>query len=1035
MLRKLLLTSMVYLFTSAALLAQTGTLTGTITDAETGETLPGANVVIEDLSRGASTDGNGEYTIENVPVGSYTVRITFVGYTTVNRTVEINANQETELNVALNTAAVGLDELVVSGYGGETDRTELTGSITSVSSDDFEGVPVQNTESILQGRASGVTITSTSGNPGGAFRVQIRGNGSINANSEPLYIVDGVQISFSQQSSLTSQSPLNSISPSDIESIEVIKGASAAAIYGSQAANGVVLIKTKRGNAGDTQVSVRAETGIRRATQRVDYINAEQYLDYMGEAYALNSGVTPVGEAGLEEGGAYIPYRDAYENFFAGFFGSPTGTQANPAGDGTLADTDWQDFVYDEGVTQKYNVTVNGGTEQTRFYISGRFEQTDGHIFNSEFDAFGLRSNFDHKFSDRFDASLNLNLSKQDQFGICQDGNFINCPPSQAMFESPFSFPFFNNGQYSNVTRFGTSNNPAVIRDEVDRNVQTISIIGNTTLNYQLTDWLNATGVVGVDYRNVEDERYETPIAAPGDGGSLSYNYRNVYNIMGNATLTARQTFNDVHNISGFVGTEYRRNYWTRVGTAGIGFPGSFFRVLNASSEPTSASGFNSEFRIGSYFGNAKYNYDGRYYLEFTARYDGHSRFGAEKRWGFFPSVSGRWRISEEDFFDNDTFSELALRAGYGVVGNAAIGDFASRGLYSAVGSYNGQTALTPTQLANANLSWEEAREINIGLDFGLWNDRVTGAIDVYRRDNDNLLLSRELPIESGFGAITENVGSVRNEGVEFEVNSVNVATSDFTWSTRFNTALLRNEVLDLGEDDVLNENSTFNEIAVGQAIGIIQVPRWAGVNPADGRPMWYDADGNITYTPNSNDDSEIYKDGIAEVNGGFGNTLSYKGLSLDVFFQFSFGQWAFANTDYYFTRTPDFLMNLDDVVLDRWRQPGDVTYFPRAVEGGTDFLETSNFRTTLGTQSIYNASYIRLKNVTLSYNLPASLTEQINLRGVRLFASGLNLMTWTAWPFYDPEVADGTNDIYGNLVAASYPTGMQINGGIEIQF
>ena len=1034
MLRKILYTAIVCLFTSASAFAQTGTLTGTVTDAESGETLPGANVLVVELTRGASTNADGEFTVENLPVGEYNIRITFVGYQNFTQVVQIQAGQETELNAEMQPGAIGLDELVVSGYGTTTKR-ELTGSIASVKASDFEGVPVQNTESILQGRAAGVTVTTTSGNPGGAFQVQVRGNGSINAASEPLYIVDGVQISFSQQSNLTSQSPLNSISPNDIESLEVIKGASAAAIYGSQAANGVVLITTKRGQSGATNVSYRAETGVRRATQVVDYLNREQYLDYLGEALAINAGVTPVGEDGLQQGGAYIPYRDAAEASMLSNWGSPTGTQANPAGDGTLADTDWQDFIYDGGVTQKHTLSVNGGNDDTRFYISGRFEQTDGHIFNSKFDAISLRSNFDHEFSDKLMATVNLNLSKTNQFGVCQDGNFINCPTSQAMFENPFTFPFYNNGEYSNRTGFGTSNNPAVIRDEVDRNVQVVSIISNFTVNYQFNDWLSANGTLGIDYRNTEDERYETPIANPGDGGSLSYDYRNVYNTTANATVNARYTFDEVHNVSGFVGTEYRRDYWTRVGTTGLGFPGSFFRVLNASSSPDEASGTNSEFRIGSYFANAKYNFDEKYFLSLVGRYDGHSRFGNDQRWGFFPSVSGAWRISEEDFFESGVLSELKLRAGYGVVGNAAIGDFASRGLYSALGSYSGTTALTPTQLANVNLSWEEAKEINIGVDFELYNGRISGAIDAYRRDNENLLLDRELPTESGFTGITENVGSVRNEGLELELRSVNVRQRGFSWSTRFNAGLLRNEVLDLGEDDVLNENSTFNEIRVGQAIGIIQVPNWAGVNPADGRPMWYDADGNITYTPNANDDSEIYKDGVANLTGGFGNTFNYKGLQLDVFLQFSLGKWAFANTDYYFTRTPDFLMNLDEIVLDRWRQPGDVAYFPRAVVGGADFPETSNFRTTLGTNSIYNASYIRLKNVSLSYNLPSSITEKINLQGVRFFASGLNLATWTAWPFYDPEVADGTNDIYGNLVAASYPTGMQINGGIEIQF
>lgn len=1033
MLRKLLLTGMVYLLGFAAAFAQTGTITGTVTDAETGEPIVAANIYIPEIQRGAATDIDGDFEIESVPLGTYTLRVTYVGYSTYTESVQVQEGIN-EIDVAMQVGEIGLDELIVTGYGGIQNKLEITGSISSVSSEEIQDVPAQNVESLLQGRAAGVQITTTSGNPGGAFQVQVRGNGSINASSQPLYIVDGVPISFSGQSGLVSQSPLNSINPKDIESIQVLKDAAAAAIYGAQAANGVVIITTKEGAQSGTQVSFTAKRGISRATERVDYINVDQYLNYMGEAFALNSGVEPVGSAGFEEGGSYVPYREAYLDFFKSFFGSPTGTPDDPLGEGTLANYDWQDFIYDGGVSQEYNLSISGGDDNTRFYVSGRFENVDGHVFNSLYDVLGLRSNLNHEFSDRFSADLKINLSKADQFGICQDGNFINCPPSQAMFENPASFPFFNNGEYSPNTRFGLSNNPGVIRDEVDRNVRTISVINSLNLSYNITDWLTANGLAAIDYRTVRDRRYETPIAAPGDGGSLSKTYREVYNFTTNATLNARQTFNEVHNLSGLVGVEYRRDYRTLFGTTGIGFPGSFFTVLDASSTPDAAFGGNTEFRIGSYFGNVKYNYDDRYYLSLVGRYDGHSRFGADTRFGFFPSVSAAWRIDEEDFFNADFVSNLKLRAGYGELGNAAIGNFSSRGLYSAVGSYRGQTAVAPTQLANVDLTWEEARELNLGLDFGLFNNRVYGSVDAYRRDNENLLLGRELPVESGYGSITENVGSIRNTGIEFILNTVNINSENFYWSTNLNVSLGKQEVLDLGEDDVLNENSLFNEIRVGQPIGIIQVPRWAGVNPADGRPMWYDANGNITYTP-SVDDLVNYKDGKAEWNGGLGNTFSYKGLSLDVFFQFSLGKWAFANTDYYFNRTPDFLMQLSKIVLDRWRQPGDVTYYPRAIEGGTDYAETANYRTQLGTHSIYNASYIRLKNVTLSYNLPSTLTEELNLRGIRLFATGLNLHTWTAWPFYDPEVAADPNDIYGNLVAASYPTGMRISGGIEIQF
>ncbi|HEX6982918.1 MAG TPA: TonB-dependent receptor [Balneolaceae bacterium] len=1020
MLRKLLSTVLfMAFFVPAAALAQTGSIEGTVTDAETGETVPGANVFLVENNRGAATDIDGNYSISNVEPGTYTLRVTFVGYQTYTDQVVIEANETLDYDVQLQIGAVGLDEVVVTGYGTTTKR-ELTGSIASIDAGEIEDVPVQNVESLLQGRAAGVTVTAVSGNPGGGFSVDIRGAGSINAGAQPLYIVDGVPISFSPTSGVASTTPLNAINPSDILSIEVLKDAASAAIYGAQAASGVVIITTKSGQAsGPTQITVSAETGVTMASEMPDYLSTQQYLDYMGEIYAYNTG------ASVEEG------RQVYQDYFIGVFDTP-------GRDGEeLANTDWQDFIYQQGVSRSYNVAVSGGNDKTTFYLSGALENVDGHIFNSSYDDVGLRANLDHKVNEDFNIGLNLNLSNFNQFGICQDGNWVNCPTSQAMFEPPMTFPYYNDGEYGASVLGPVAWNPAVIKEEVERNVTVVSVISNLDLNYRINDWLQLNGTLGIDYRDSQDERWETPIASPATGGSLAYTYRNIKNYIGNLRLNGARTFDEVHNVSGFVGAEYRRNYYSLQYVQGQGFPGSFFKVLDAASTPTGASGSNTEYRLGSYFGNVKYNYDDKYFISVVARYDGHSRFGTETRWGLFPSVSGAWRITEEDFFNVGFISELKLRAGYGTTGNAggnSLGNFIARGLYSAVGSYNGATALTPTQLANVNLGWEEAQEINIGLDFGLMDGRISGSVDVYQKDNENLLLGRELPVESGFGSITENVGTVRNQGIEFAINTINVNTPDFLWSTRFNTAFMSNEILDLGEDEFLNEDATFSELGVGQKIGIIQVPRWAGVNPADGRPMWYDAEGNLTYTPNGVDDAIIYKDGLAEVVGGFGNTLRYKGLSLDIFFQFSFGQWAFGNTDYYFNRTPDFLMNLSTIVLDGWRQPGDITYFPRPAFG-TGYTETGNYRVTLGTQSIYNASYIRLKNVTLSYNLPASITDKLNLGGVRFFATGLNLHTWTAWPYYDPEVAFDEDDIYKNLVAASYPVGMRINAGIEIQF
>lgn len=1020
MLKKLLTVLAMVLLTSQIALAQTGVLRGVVTDAETGESVPGANVLLADLGRGASSDIDGNYRIENLPAGNHVVTVSFLGYRTFRETVQITGGQTTVLNLSLQIGTIGLDELIVSGYAVTTKR-EVTGSISSVRSQEIQDVPLQNTESLLQGRAAGVNVTAASGNPGGAFRVNIRGNGSVNAATEPLYIIDGVQISFAQQSGLTSTSPLNALNPSDIESIEILKDASSAAIYGAQAAAGVVLITTKQGRQGRTNVTFRAETGVRTLARNVDYITSEQYVQYLGEARFFN-GLSP----SIDDG------KDNRRAFLLGFFDAdPNSDPANP----TLANTDWQDFIFDDGVTQKYNLTLSGGDQKTTFLISGGWENTEGTAFKSDFTRLNLRTNFSHQITDRLSGSLNMNVARSTQFGVCQDGNFINCPPSQAMFEAPMSFPFLADGSYNPNTRFGLATNPAVVRDEVDRDVTATSIIGSIRLNYRAYEWLTVSGFVGLDYRNTEDVQFRSPIAAPGQGGWVSFANRTAQSMNTNLVVNATRTFDGVHNVSGLLGTEYRRDYSESQLTRGDGFPVSVFKVLSATSTPTQAAGVNNEWRLGSYFSNVKYNYDEKYLLSLVGRYDGHSRFGSDSRWAFFPSVSAAWRLSEEEFFDVSFVDEIKLRVGYGTTGNSRIGNFASRGLYSTSGSYLGTTGLTPSQLANALLTWEEATELNIGLDYELFEGRITGAIDVYQKDNSQLLFGRPLPIDSGFGSITSNVGKIRNKGIEFEISTINVNYSDFIWNTRFNIAFIDNEILELPDMTDIGPDNTLTALKIGKPIGLIQVPRWAGVNPADGRPMWYDGDGNITYTPVQNRDAVEFKDGLANTVGGFGNTFSYKGVVLDAFFQFSFGQWAFPSTDYYFTRTPDFLMNLVTEVEKRWRQPGDITHYPRAILAGTNYVETNNYRTQLGTQAIYNASYIRLKNISLSYNLPKNITDRVGLQNVRVFASALNLVTWTAWPWYDPEVAFDPTDIFNNITTASYPTEKQVNAGIEIRF
>ena len=1017
---------------------QGGSISGTIVDSETGEELIGANILLTELEEGAVTDQEGEFSLENVPAGTYTMRVSYIGYQTHVEEVQLTEDEDIQVEVALEIGEDQLEEIVVTGYETVT-RRELTSSSSSVSTSEIQDLNLQNPESMLQGQVPGVHVQGTSGEPGGQYMVDVRGTASISANAPPLYIVDGVQISFSNTHSSASTSPLNSIAPRDIESIEVLTGAAAASIYGSQASHGVVIIETKRGAEGATEVSVNMEHGFTEATgERPQYIGTEEYLNYLGEA-RVHEGNDPTVDEGIW----------TYADFLQGNHGTPdpdsdipTVRFDDPNSDEyvELAQFDWQDYFMERAPTSKINASVSGGDAGTRFYISGNYEDTDGYLGpESNFRRLGIRTNFDHSISQRVDLGVNINASHTYQFGVCQDGNYVGCPPSQMMFQPPYTFPYLDaeETEYNPNVNLGLDSNPAVRIDDQDRYANTYHIIARPELNVQVTDWLGLGTSIGLDFRNAQDYRYDGVIAAPGDQGRVSERNRNNLNYTTDFTANYNPDLGETHSISGVVGTEYRYEHGNLFRARGIGLPGGFFQEINATAESDITSGSSSEWEMLSFFTTTRYNYDETYFLTFTQRYDGSSRFGADHRWGYFPSLSAAWDVAQEDFFDVEAINALRFRAAYGIVGNqSGVGRFTARDLWGVEGSYQGQTGIRPEQLGNAELTWEETHEIELGTDFELFQGRIGGTINAYRRDTDGLLFSNPLPGESGFGSVTDNIGKLRNQGLEFELTTVNVQTQNFSWSSRMNLSIPRNEVLRLPEEDApaLNEHSYANEIREGESLGQLRGPEIAGVNPADGRPFWYDADGNLTYTPVQSEDNVLWQTGRPDYRGGVSNTLTYGGFSVRAHLDINVGQWAHAHTDWVFTNHVNNRMQLKEgQVGARWQEPGDITHYPRAATGGNNYEETVNHRNTRHTGAFQNASYVRLQELTLSYNLPVQLTEAIGMRNVRIYGTGTNLWTDTAWPYYDPEVAWSSTDIYQNRTQASYPIGSTFTVGIDV--
>lgn len=1007
MMKRLLSTlALLALIAPWAAFSQTGTVTGTVTEAETGDVLPGATVQIVDEGTGTATGPEGQYRLANVPAGEQTIRVSFVGYRPTSRTIEIPEGGTVRANFKLRTGAVGLEEVVVTGYGQQQTTAELTGSISTVSSDEIQDVPVQNAGSLLQGRAAGVTISSTSGQPGGGFEFDIRGQGSINAGNQPLYIVDGVQLSQNQGSELTDRSPLNSIDPNNIESIQVLKDAAAASIYGAQAANGVVLIETKSGEQGDVRARVSFEGGVRFQSRRFDMANRDQWAELQQDAF--------------ED----YPFFGFRENILPNF-GYESDTPVDQ-----LRDYEWQDWLFNPGSHKSVGFSASGGDENTQFYLAGNYSSTGGAMISgvSGNEIYNLNSTLNQEITSNLDIQAKLNLSNEQGKNVCQDGFFINCPFYQAIGEEPpISFPYNDNGTYNPNTEQSPTTNPALFLNEEDRTYNTTQILANFQPTYQLTPWLTAKGTFGIDWQEAEESDYESPTRAPSEGATYSRRFNDVTNLTLNGTLNADRTFNDVHDVTLLLGSEYRREYEDEEENGFQGFNNSLLRVPSAASSVSFFQGFNTEFRTLSYFGRANYTYDRRYILTLTGRYQGTSRFGSDKRWGFFPSVSAGWRISEEDFFNIDIVEQLKLRASYGITGNSDIGNFAARGLYNIGGSYSDQVGIRPGQLANQSLSWEENREYNLGLDWSLWSGRFSGSLSLYRSINDQLLLNRPLPSSSGFGSITENVGKVRNQGIEFEFSTVNVQTESFRWSTRFNISVKNNEVLELtGDQEALNPGST-TPVEVGRPIEGWNVPIWAGVNPADGRPMWYDKDGNLTYRPTQADRKPV-NGALEDVVGGIGTTFNYEGISLDLFFDYSFGAQSLPNTQQSFT-DPFGENVLEFVVEERWQNPGDVARYPRAAPFGRYDLipgDGASSPDIISTNWLYKNNYIRLKTVRIGYSFPGSLPDKIGLSGARVYASASNLLQWTPYLGIDPEVG-------GTFEASSYPAEQQVNIGLEL--
>lgn len=955
---------------------ETGRIEGQVTSAADSQPLPGVNVVIQGTGRGTATGADGTFAIEGVEPGEYTLAASFVGYRDQSRDIEVAGGETTEVNFALQSSVGDLDEMIVVGYT-EKSRRELTSSMETVGEAELEDVTANDATSLLQGKSAGLYVTTGSGDPGAEPSVRVRGTGSISAGADPLYVVDGT----------ISGGVLPD--PSNIESVTVLKDAAATALYGSRAANGVVVINTKQGTrGGETTVDIQVSSGVsEKTTGNFDVMNASQ----------LNN------------------LHDQMESTYAD--------------DDFTQNTDWQELAFRTATTNNVEASVSGGTESTSFYIAGSYYREEGTLIEDNLNRFGGRLNISHNITE--DLIVDTRINGRYTF---EDNN-----PAGTLYEAYTNLPW--DSPYANDGSLRTGREDSWIgRDQSN-------FLYPLQYNYSQGEEYDFNGTVTLEYSVLPSVTLETTNQATlqrDDGLQYrdartqagSVNSGEVYDYFSNSStlLTSNQfTFDRSfgnHNTEAILGFEYEYNHYDGFNAEGGGiFPG--LSILDVSSEPVSIGGSATKSIFVSGFSQANYDYNKTYFASVSFRRDGSSRFGSNNRYGNFYSVAGSWMMSNEAFLSGqDWLEELKLRASYGTTGNAQIGNFVSREVYSFQSPYNGATGSRPVRLGNPNLTWEVAKKTNVGVDFNAF-DRVDLSLDVYQRVNEDLLQDVPQSGVTGFTSRIENVGSVRNRGLEVALSTTNLERA-VRWTTDFNIGFNDNEVLELaGGEPVLAGNQRIIE---GKDLRTWYLRKWAGVDPETGRPLWEkevtDSEGNVTgveLTSNYNEATlQAVGSATPDFTGGLRNTVEYKGFTLSAFVNFVYGNEVYHSARELFDSDGAYLtynyMELEED-WSRWQEPGDDATHPKPTPGGNNNSNSPSSR------YLEDGSYLRLKNVRLSYNVPSAWANSLNLQSARIYVSGDNLLTFTDFSGMDPEVG------VSGTAGTKYPISRKVMVGVGLNF
>lgn len=976
---KLLTMLAMLVFYATYLQAQDRVITGKITD-EAGSPISFASIKVKGSAKGTQTGSDGSFSI-TVPAHKGSLEISSVGF--VNQVLAIGAGNSLKIILVKNTAA--LDEVVVTGYTAQK-RASVTGAVASISGKDLEDLPVTNVGNLLQGKAAGVQVTAQNGAPGANAFIRIRGVGSLAAGSDPLFVIDGVAADTKQY---------NGLNADDIDNINILKDASSAAIYGARGANGVVLITTKKGKKGEPRIRFHTENGKQyRMQDNFKLMSIDQKLQY---EYDLNYA-------------NYYFYPLMDRNNYGDIQSIPMDSVKAVWKQLESQKTDWFKVLMQNANYRKNEISIDGADEKFNYYVSVDNTYQDGLLKQSSFNRTGGRINLSYKAKDWLTVGTNTSFSTY-KINALRDRYNAQNPYLAAYQINPYETEFMSDGKTYNPTSMGFPIAQAIYDNPASN--RTNSAAGVFYAAVRPIKDLELKSQVGLNYIDYSSESYMEPgsyldlILNPGptgvktDGGSRTFNY------VWTNTANYQHSFEGGHHFSMLLGTEFTKNHFSNYSLTSQGFPSPNIGTQDVGATPLTTSSTKNDWSLFSLFAKPSYNYQEKYYVDASVRRDGSSRFGAGNRYGNFYSGGLGWDMAKEDFLSHSSWiNQLKVRASAGSSGNFNIGNYNSLYLYN-YGSYNGQSISKPAQLANANLGWEKQTAVTAGVDFSFFKSRLTGSVDYYHQNRDNLLQMVPLTSTVGFTSYLENLGAMTNKGWEFALSYDLIRTNDWKVNVGGNISFNQNKVTKLtgSANDNIPQPDGYTTLAVGQSYLTYYLVRSAGVDPQTGHALYYDNNNKATDQFGSYTQILKGKSPLPKYYGGFNASATYKSITLSTTATFSGGNYIY-NGNYENAMADGLYVSSEMSVdaLNYWKKPGDKVANPAPVANNGNYHSTDKF--------LQKGDYVRLRDVTLSYSLPKNILDRTKvIKGVQVYVVGHNLLTYRPYYKGDPEVGIGSTE------------------------